>query len=275
MRLGLVGNLAWVGLCHAVIALPVVLLILLSTLQGVDPHLERAALSLGSGPVRTLLTVTVPLAAPGIVSAALFAFLASIDELVIALFLTGPRTQTLPVRIWNSLHLGRGADRRRGQRLPHRRHGAGPGRRRAVAAANAGSDLMDGNGAVVVLGAGVAGLATAVYLQRAGRTVTVLDPLGPAGGASFGNAGMISADTAAPIAMPGMLRRVPRLARRPRRAADRPSGLRAGRDALADALGARRAARPCDGDLGRHARAAPGTLSAAGPSWWGRACSPS
>ena len=105
VRLGLVGNLAWVGLCHAVIALPVVLLILLSTLQGVDPHLERAALSLGSGPVRTLLTVTVPLAAPGIVSAALFAFLASFDELIIALFLTGPRTQTLPVRIWNSLHL--------------------------------------------------------------------------------------------------------------------------------------------------------------------------
>ncbi len=68
---------------------------------------------------------------------------------------------------------------------------------------------MDGDAAVVVLGAGVAGLATAVYLRRAGRTVTVLDPLGPAGGASFGNAGMISADTAAPIAMPGMLRRVP------------------------------------------------------------------
>lgn len=61
----------------------------------------------------------------------------------------------------------------------------------------------------IVLGAGVAGMATALYLRRAGRAVTVLDPLGPAGGASFGNAGMISADTAAPIAMPGMLRKVP------------------------------------------------------------------
>ncbi len=105
VRLGLVGNLVWVGLCHAVIALPVVLLILLSTLQGVDLQLERAALSLGSGRLRTLRTVTIPLAAPGIVSAALFAFLASFDELVIALFLTDARTQTLPVRIWNSLHL--------------------------------------------------------------------------------------------------------------------------------------------------------------------------
>jgi ABC-type spermidine/putrescine transport system permease subunit II len=105
VRLGLVGNLAWVGLCHAVIALPVVLLILLSTLQGVDAQFERAALSLGSAPWRTMRTVTIPLAAPGIVSAALFAFLASFDELVIALFLTDARTQTLPVRIWNSLHL--------------------------------------------------------------------------------------------------------------------------------------------------------------------------
>jgi ABC-type spermidine/putrescine transport system permease subunit II len=39
------------------------------------------------------------------VSSALFAFLASFDELIIALFLAGVRSETLPVRIWNSLHL--------------------------------------------------------------------------------------------------------------------------------------------------------------------------
>jgi len=61
----------------------------------------------------------------------------------------------------------------------------------------------------IVLGAGVAGLSTALYLRRAGLDVTVVDPLPPAGGASFGNAGMISPDTAAPIAMPGMLAKVP------------------------------------------------------------------
>ncbi|MGY2049751.1 ABC transporter permease [Methylobacterium sp. JK268] len=104
-RLGLVGNVVWVGLCHAVIAFPVVLLILLSTLQSVDPGLERAALSLGASRARVLRTVVVPLAAPGLVSAALFAFLTSFDELVISLFLTNAATQTLPVRIWNSLHL--------------------------------------------------------------------------------------------------------------------------------------------------------------------------
>jgi ABC-type Fe3+ transport system permease subunit len=47
----------------------------------------------------------IPLAFPGITSAALFAFLASFDELIISLFLAGVRAQTLPVRIWNSLHL--------------------------------------------------------------------------------------------------------------------------------------------------------------------------
>ena len=104
-RLGLVGNTVWVGLCHAVIAFPVVLLILLSALQSVDISLERAALSLGASRGRTLRIVVVPLAAPGIVSAALFAFLASFDELVISIFLTDAATQTLPVRIWNSLHL--------------------------------------------------------------------------------------------------------------------------------------------------------------------------
>ncbi len=61
----------------------------------------------------------------------------------------------------------------------------------------------------LVIGAGVVGLSTALYLQRAGMHVAVIDPLGPAGGASFGNAGMLSPDTATPIAMPGMLRKVP------------------------------------------------------------------
>ena len=61
----------------------------------------------------------------------------------------------------------------------------------------------------IVIGAGVVGLSTALSLQRSGMQVAVLDPLGPAGGASFGNAGMLSPDTATPIAMPGMLGKVP------------------------------------------------------------------
>ena len=61
----------------------------------------------------------------------------------------------------------------------------------------------------IVIGAGVAGLSTALYLRRAAVAVVVIDPLPPAGGASFGNAGLLSPDTAVPIALPGMLRKVP------------------------------------------------------------------
>jgi putative spermidine/putrescine transport system permease protein len=105
IRLGLIGSYLWLGLCHAVVAMPIVLLILLATLHGVDPNLERAALGLGGSRLRVFWEIVLPIALPGILSAMLFAFLASFDELLIALFLSGIYAQTLPVRIWNSLHL--------------------------------------------------------------------------------------------------------------------------------------------------------------------------
>src|SRR5271155_4806930 len=104
-KLRLIGNLVWLGLCHSVVAMPVVLLILLSALHAVDPNLERAALGLGSSRLRVFFRVVLPIALPGVMSAALFAFLASFDELLISLFLAGVHAQTLPVRIWNSLNL--------------------------------------------------------------------------------------------------------------------------------------------------------------------------
>ena len=104
-KFGLIGNVFWIGFCHAIVALPVVLLILISALQGVDLNFERAALGLGASPIRVFFIIVMPIAMPGVLSAALFAFLTSFDELVISLFLAGARNQTLPVRIWNSLHL--------------------------------------------------------------------------------------------------------------------------------------------------------------------------
>jgi ABC-type spermidine/putrescine transport system permease subunit II len=88
---------------HAVVALPLVVIITQSALQAVDPALERAAMVHGCTRWGVFRRVVIPIAAPGIISAALFAFLASFDELVIALFVSGVQAQTLPVRIWNSL----------------------------------------------------------------------------------------------------------------------------------------------------------------------------
>jgi ABC-type spermidine/putrescine transport system permease subunit II len=103
VRLGLIGNHLWLATTHAVVAMPVVVIIAQSALHGIDPELERAALVHGCSRWGVLWRVVLPLALPGMMSAALFAFLASFDELVIALFVSGVQGQTLPVRIWNSL----------------------------------------------------------------------------------------------------------------------------------------------------------------------------
>ncbi len=64
---------------------------------------------------------------------------------------------------------------------------------------------------IIVIGAGVVGLALAWRLNRMGAAVTVIDPKPPGEGASFGNAGAISASSVAPLAMPGILRQLPKM----------------------------------------------------------------
>lgn len=63
---------------------------------------------------------------------------------------------------------------------------------------------------VAVVGAGIVGLSAAVHLARRGRDVLLLDAAGPGEGASFGNAGLISVDACVPVALPGMLRNLPK-----------------------------------------------------------------
>lgn len=63
---------------------------------------------------------------------------------------------------------------------------------------------------VGVIGAGIAGLATALNLQMRGRAVTLFDPLGIGMGCSWGSGGLINPDAHLPVAMPGMIRNVPR-----------------------------------------------------------------
>jgi ABC-type spermidine/putrescine transport system permease subunit II len=108
-RLGLVGVRPWIAVAHSVVALPVVLVILQSALRTVDAALEQAAMVFGCTRWGVFRRVVLPIALPGVVSAALFAFLTSFDELVISIFLAGFlagfRSETLPVRIWNSLLL--------------------------------------------------------------------------------------------------------------------------------------------------------------------------
>jgi D-amino-acid dehydrogenase len=62
---------------------------------------------------------------------------------------------------------------------------------------------------VAVIGAGIVGICTALYLQRAGASVVVIDPRGPGEGASRGNASIIAVESCVPVATPGIARQVP------------------------------------------------------------------
>ena len=64
---------------------------------------------------------------------------------------------------------------------------------------------------VAVIGAGIVGVSAALFLQRDGHRVTLIDREGPAAGTSFGNAGGVVTTSCAPLVLPGMLRRVPRM----------------------------------------------------------------
>ncbi len=86
---------------HLVVTLPYVIRTVSATLQGFPRVLEEAAASLGASPVAVFRSVTLPLVKPGVMAGAIFAFIVSFDELVISIFLTGPRLSTLPVQIYN------------------------------------------------------------------------------------------------------------------------------------------------------------------------------
>ncbi|MDQ7819009.1 MAG: ABC transporter permease [Armatimonadota bacterium] len=85
---------------HTLIALPIAIRAITASLEGSDPQLEEAALSLGANPLQTFARVTAPLIGSGLLAAMLFAFTLSFTDVNVALFLTGPRTTTLPVEVF-------------------------------------------------------------------------------------------------------------------------------------------------------------------------------
>jgi putative spermidine/putrescine transport system permease protein len=102
-RYELVNTYVGVIIAHTVVAVPFVLVNVSSALQGVDARLEHAAASLGASPRTVLLSVTLPIALPGIISGALFAFATSLDEVVLTLFVAGPNQRTLARQMFASI----------------------------------------------------------------------------------------------------------------------------------------------------------------------------
>ena len=104
-RLRLTGTHLGVILAHTALCIPLALLAITAALKGFDPNLERAAMSAGAGPLRTFWWVTLPVLRPGILVGALFAFLHSFDETVVAVFIAGRDATTLPKKMFESIRL--------------------------------------------------------------------------------------------------------------------------------------------------------------------------
>lgn len=102
-RVGLGSSYYALVLAHTILAAPLVFLSVMTSLKGLDPELERAAASLGASRWYRFRTVTLPLAMPGFATGALFAFITSFDEVVVALFIASPESQTLPITLFSSL----------------------------------------------------------------------------------------------------------------------------------------------------------------------------
>ncbi|TIV02817.1 MAG: ABC transporter permease [Mesorhizobium sp.] len=99
----LVGTLPGFVLAHTILALPFAIIPIATALEGFDKSIEDAAIVCGASPLQARLRITLPSIRIGIFSAAIFSFLASWDEVVVAIFMASPTLQTLPVKIWGSL----------------------------------------------------------------------------------------------------------------------------------------------------------------------------
>lgn len=97
---GLRGTLLSVVLAHTLWGLPLAVLVLKAAHDRLDPALVQAARSLGAGPTRATWEITLPLLAPSLVVGAILGFVASLNELVMSLFLAGGRVRTLPTVVW-------------------------------------------------------------------------------------------------------------------------------------------------------------------------------
>lgn len=103
---GLRGTLFGLLAAHVVITVPYTVRAALTGLAGVDGALEEAARVLGATGFEAFRLVTLPLIAPGLVAGALFAFITSLDNVPVTIFLIGANQTTLPVLIFSSVEMG-------------------------------------------------------------------------------------------------------------------------------------------------------------------------
>ncbi|MFO1089924.1 MAG: ABC transporter permease [Hyphomicrobiales bacterium] len=97
------GSRPLVMIAHSLWAMPLVFMLMEATFRTIDRRIVEASYDLGAPPARTFFEIVLPMVSTGLVSSALFSFVISLNEFVMALFLTDRDTQTLPVLMWLSL----------------------------------------------------------------------------------------------------------------------------------------------------------------------------
>lgn len=103
LRIHLNGTFCGFVIAHLILALPFSVGAILNGLAHIDPAIENAAVLCGSSRTYAIMRITLPSLRPALFSAAIFSFLASWDEVVVAIFMASPSLQTVPVRIWGNL----------------------------------------------------------------------------------------------------------------------------------------------------------------------------
>jgi putrescine transport system permease protein len=95
-----------ITIAHTTFAMAYVAVVVQSRLSAMDESLEEAAMDLGGRPLRVVFDITLPLIAPAMIAGWLLAFTLSLDDLVIASFVSGPGANTLPMLIFSKVKLG-------------------------------------------------------------------------------------------------------------------------------------------------------------------------
>ena len=104
--LGLPLGMATLVLAHTCFCIPYVYLLVKARLAGLDRSYTEAARNLGAGPWQAFRDVMLPLILPAVVSGILLSFAMSFDDVIISIFVTGPHTNTLPIRIYTQIKTG-------------------------------------------------------------------------------------------------------------------------------------------------------------------------
>ncbi|MGM0543462.1 MAG: ABC transporter permease subunit [Pseudomonadota bacterium] len=99
-------GMATIWIAHTTFCSAYVAVVVAARLREIDPSIEEAAMDLGSPPMKTFFCVTLPVIAPALVAGWLLAFTLSLDDLVIASFVSGPGANTLPMVVFSSVRMG-------------------------------------------------------------------------------------------------------------------------------------------------------------------------